>query len=431
MSDHPAVLVDLYFFGAPDIPDICRPIVQELDSLKYKRKSLQERLQNASSSQKPDLIDAIEEVNTQIYTKDQELIQCIKNAYTPKPVISSGWYPLGGNLSHNISAITNQNGRLEVFARGGDNALYHIWQTSPGGGWSNWDSLHISIYGNAAITSNSDGGYKVFVTEKDVSNEIISYLDLSSDGIWSTTNRLSWQIGNPHVISNADGRLEVFAVKTSERTLYHIWQTSPGSSRWSEWHSLGGLIIPHEHVRLARNADGRLEVFVIGDNTSLYNIRQTSPSGSWGSWNYRNGTQLQRNSLAVSQNADGRLEVFVIGGDGALYRQWQTSPGGSWSQWDYRGGKHLVGSRLEVSRNADGRLEVFVIGSDGALYHQWQTSPGGPMTLWYKRGGTQIQRESPRVARNADGRLEVFAIGADNALYHIWQTSPGGGWSNA
>ena len=84
--------------------------------------------------------------------------------------------------------------------------------------------------------------------------------------------------------------------------------------------------------RLARNADGRLEVFVIGDNTSLYNIRQTSPSGV-GERNYRNGTQLQRNSLAVSQNADGRLEVFVIGGDGALYRQWQTSPGGSWSQW--------------------------------------------------------------------------------------------------
>ncbi len=33
----------------------------------------------------------------------------------------------------------NADGRLELFAGGG--MLYHIWQTSPGGSWSNWDSL--------------------------------------------------------------------------------------------------------------------------------------------------------------------------------------------------------------------------------------------------------------------------------------------------
>ena len=33
------------------------------------------------------------------------------------------------------------DGRLEVFARGTDNALWHIWQTAPNNGWSGWASL--------------------------------------------------------------------------------------------------------------------------------------------------------------------------------------------------------------------------------------------------------------------------------------------------
>jgi hypothetical protein len=38
--------------------------------------------------------------------------------------------------------IDNSDGRLEVFARGTDDALWHIWQTAPHAGpWSGWASL--------------------------------------------------------------------------------------------------------------------------------------------------------------------------------------------------------------------------------------------------------------------------------------------------
>ena len=33
------------------------------------------------------------------------------------------------------------DGRLEIFARGTDYALWHNWQVSPGGSWSGWNSL--------------------------------------------------------------------------------------------------------------------------------------------------------------------------------------------------------------------------------------------------------------------------------------------------
>ena len=43
------------------------------------------------------------------------------------------WSSLGGVLTSNITAGRNADGRLEVFVRGTDNALWHQWQTAPNG----------------------------------------------------------------------------------------------------------------------------------------------------------------------------------------------------------------------------------------------------------------------------------------------------------
>jgi Domain of unknown function (DUF1906)/Repeat of unknown function (DUF346) len=86
----------------------------------------------------------------------------------------------------------NADGRLEVFASGANNALYHIWQTSPGGAWAGWDSLAGTL------------------------------------------------TGDPAAVQNADGRLEVFT-RGANNALYHIWQTSPGGA-WAGWGSLGGSL---------------------------------------------------------------------------------------------------------------------------------------------------------------------------------------------
>jgi hypothetical protein len=41
-----------------------------------------------------------------------------------------------------------------VFARGGDGALWHSWQTAPSNGWSGWDSLG-GIIEQVAVGKNS------------------------------------------------------------------------------------------------------------------------------------------------------------------------------------------------------------------------------------------------------------------------------------
>ena len=55
----------------------------------------------------------------------------------------------------------NQDGRLEVFARGGDGAVWHNWQTAPNNGWSGWDSLGGWI-DRISVAGNADGRLEIF-----------------------------------------------------------------------------------------------------------------------------------------------------------------------------------------------------------------------------------------------------------------------------
>jgi acylphosphatase len=269
------------------------------------------------------------------------------------------------------SVDQNADGRLEVFAVGTDNALWHIWQTAPNGGWSGWASL------GGVITSEPMAG------------------------------------------RNADGRLEVFA-RGTDNALWHNWQVAPNDG-WSGWASLGGVITSEPVV--TNNADGRLEVFARGTDDALWHIWQTAPSNGWSGWVSLGG--IITTDPVLGRNADGRLEVFVRGTDNALWHIWQTAPNNGWSGWDSLGG--ILTSEPVVSNNADGRMEVFVRGTDKALWHIWQTSPSNGWSGWDSLGG--IITSTPTVTNDADGRMEVFVRGTDNALWHIWQTAPSNGWS--
>jgi uncharacterized phage protein gp47/JayE len=280
------------------------------------------------------------------------------------------WSSLGGQIDM-LAVGQNQDGRLEVFARSLDKALWHIWQLTPGGNWSQW------------------------------------------------ARRGGQQIDMLAVGQNEDGRLEVFA-RGLDKALWHIWQESfMGLISWSEWKSLGQQI---DMLAVGKNQDGRLEVFARGPDKALWHIWQESFMGliSWSEWKSL-GQQIDM--LAVEENQDGRLEVFARGADKALWHIWQKSPNNGWSKWASLGGQIDM---LAVGQNQGGRLEVFARGPDKTLCHIWQLTPGGNWSQWARRGGQQIDMLA--VGQNQDGRLEVFARGLDKALWHIWQKFANNGW---
>ncbi|PQQ42115.1 hypothetical protein C6H65_05690, partial [Photorhabdus luminescens] len=71
------------------------------------------------------------------------------------------------SVTNKPAVSRNLDGRLEVFARGTDNALWHIWQTAPNSGWSGWQSLGHTITSNPAVYANADGRLEVFARGTD------------------------------------------------------------------------------------------------------------------------------------------------------------------------------------------------------------------------------------------------------------------------
>lgn len=48
-------------------------------------------------------------------------------------------------------------------------------------------------------------------------------------------------------------------------------------------------------------------------------------------WESLDGKWPDSSDPVVVINTDGRLEVFMVGDDKVLYHKWQTRPGGSWT----------------------------------------------------------------------------------------------------
>jgi hypothetical protein len=70
---------------------------------------------------------------------------------------------LGGTLVYDqIDAAINANGRLEVFGVGTDKAMFDIWQTTAGGGWSGWQTMGGGFNGPPTVGYTSYGGIIVY-----------------------------------------------------------------------------------------------------------------------------------------------------------------------------------------------------------------------------------------------------------------------------
>lgn len=251
-----------------------------------------------------------------------------------------------------------------------------------------------------------------------------------SNSGWSSRNLLG-SVDNTAIMltvaRNADGRLEVFTIGT-DNGIYHFWQTSANGS-WSGEFRLGSQDNKAVNFAVAENSDGRLEVFTVGTDKGIYHYWQEITGGGWSSEARIGLPGNTAKYLTAGRNADGRLEIFTIGTDNGIYHFWQKTPGGNWSN-EYRlGAEDNTAVMLAVAENADGRLEVITIGTDNCLYHFWQDPALGAWSSQAMLGAPDNKAVNLAVARNADGRLEVFTIGTDNRIYHFWQDPAQGAWS--
>jgi hypothetical protein len=323
--------------------------------------------------------------------------------------------------------ISNADGRLEVFARGGDGAVWHAYQSAPNNPFVGWDSLHGTTTSDPVVGRNADGRLEVFAIGTDgalLQRWQTGPTSWSDD--WMVSGALSLA-GTPAVISNADGRLEVFA-RTNNGVLAHRWQLVPNGG-WSQWETVDALTVAvTDGPTLARNADGRIEVFTRGDDGAAWHVWQDSPNGAFSGVSSLGGSIT--GAPRSTRDGQGQLVVFARGVLGPLY--WRAQNASGWSDWSEVAGG-AVDAEPEVAVNSDGRVEVFVRRGN-VMMQTWEWSPGahdfGALgTLGGDVAATSNGSTSASVGRSIDGRLELFTRAADGSVAHVWQLPDGGGWS--
>ncbi len=311
-----------------------------------------------------------------------------------------GWTPVGAPYATGLYAPVagvNADGRQELFALEDTNpVVWHAWQNSPNGSWSDW-ALH----------------------------DYMQALCLA-------------------VRPNADGRMELFALGSNDHVVYHTWQGVVNGPFAAGWTSFG---YPFVSIQLncplvvGQHADGRLNLFAFDSDSRLWKLSQTAPSNGWGSWDWiyqPDGVSLS--SPAWGFDSSGRQFIFARASDGSIYVTYQTAfDGFDWTAWQSFGQPAGVSlSAPAVSWNEDMRMEVFAMGDDGNLWHSYQTAPSAGWTSWDSMGkpaGVALQPYTrPLVGRyDIDGtgkKMEVFVQDYNGNFYHRGQATASDGWGN-
>jgi hypothetical protein len=331
----------------------------------------------------------------------------------------------------------NGDGRLEVFNFAENNNFWRITQTTWSGDWSSWISTPSGTFNEwpAFIGRNGDGRLIALAVEGQ-QGSLAQFQQAHWSNGWSSQWTLfgpspGGSINPPVFRAGADGRLILFASTTGNGGfpgLWHleqdVWGGSWDINSWSNHFGPNGRPVIGPPA-MTLDAQGCLQVFVVSADGDMWNVGQTAPAGSWTDWNPVGGASgaTFRDRPAVTASADGRLELFVCGEDNQLWHAWQTSVGGGWSEW-VNFGNNGIGfqDHPTVATNADGRLEIFMTGGDGRLWHAWQVEASGQWFFWQPLGSYVGFSNAPAVAPSGDGRFEVFVVGYDGTLHHIWQT---------
>ncbi|MBR7837381.1 hypothetical protein KDL01_29145 [Actinospica durhamensis] len=314
----------------------------------------------------------------------------------------STWRPLTGSgaVGFGPSAVRNTNGRLEAFAITPGHKLEHAWQEQPGGEqWHDWQVMGAPNVPLLCVTAtqNADGRLEVFTLG--TNGHLYHIFQETPFGHWSAWHDLGGNlIALPALARNVDGRLEAFEIDQNHH-MVHDWQTSANgpNSEWATgWTQLGDGETFAGAPAAVSNKDGRLEVFGTTDSGYLKHAWQVGhPAGPWSAFDTMAAISpgiTVSGPPVVAVDADGRLEVFVLGNDRSIYHSWQNDAGSSvWSAW-----RNLIGvltDPLAVTSNRDGRLEMVAltpggfplrnaqVTADSPNWTHWSTLPYDPHAL--------------------------------------------------
>jgi hypothetical protein len=210
-----------------------------------------------------------------------------------------------------IAVKQNADGRLEIFYVGMDGAIWHNWQTEPNGVWHGEKPLVGRAMYSAAprearakqivVGQNDNGRLEIFYLCTD--GTIWHNWQIAPNGVWHGERPLRGRAKQIAVSNKRNGRLIAFYVATSElwsvgdNLLSCEWQLQPGREGAS--------------FAVKNGQSGRI---AIEEQLASLNI-----------WGNTETLGVGAKRVAVGQTANGRLAVFFVGLDDSIWHDYENA----------------------------------------------------------------------------------------------------------
>lgn len=339
--------------------------------------------------------------------------------FTPK-LVTPPWRLVGtpGMRWHDDFAVgMNKGGRLAVFAIN-DKNIMHMAQWLEPDSWSPWEKYGFNCQGPPAVGYDKVHGFTVSVIDggKLWTKSAVPGGVYQSWACWQGTTGLRGPI---RMQQHECGRLEYFAISVNG-VVYVSWQDDAG--KWSSWFpkfspNTGDAYALTSGLSLS----GRIYLFMVTKAGQVWFTRQTSANNGWEP-PITMGTVGRNSPLALARNLDGRFEIFAID-DGRLRFCWQAHPDGvDWSGWQELPSPASKCLSLAAACNTKGILELFTVCEKGTLWTVRQPHAGhglwiGPFPLGENFAGPVQVIPTP-------WGLHVFAMTQNGDLMHMLHTIP-------
>lgn len=310
-------------------------------------------------------------------------------------------------------------GRLDLFAIGGDACLYHKHWTEESSSLAGWGRLGGYI-DSVAVASWGSGRLDIFARSIDGALLHKSF----GDGGWSPS-QLGWEsLGDgmasaPAVVSWGPNRLDIVARGEKGDVLHKAWTGTAWSPSKTRWDSLGGTILGAPSIT-SWGAD-RLDIVARdGQEETKGRIIQKSWDGKgWDpsktKW-HSLGSNFPGRPVITSGGAN-RLDIVVRGWDERLWHKVLNAKG--WEPpkdvWTPLGGR-FTGDPAIISWGPE-RLDIVVRGIDGGVWYRSRIGSSWlPKDGFYPFGGDIIA--APVIGSWGPNRLDILARSSTGAIYH-------------
>jgi hypothetical protein len=209
---------------------------------------------------------------------------------------------IGGTFTHTPTAVTTGPSEVSVFAVGHhDNALYHYhWKAESQqwraeklpGHWADSPKAisdqpgHIDVFG--LDTNGNILRVSLSMLYNCLQRRYAKFLSIAGNGRHSDLETIHGKFHGTNAISPQPGRLDLFALDTSNVPHHKEWK----NGAWTDWVSMGGILV--QPPTPVSHSPGALTLLGLGTDTGLwFNVRNIG-NGQWEGWKYLGDRSISR-----------------------------------------------------------------------------------------------------------------------------------------